>query len=82
MLDNCAHEEARVVARVLGCGFGAGELARILLGDKLFLAREYGFYFRARGAFRSTWRPQAASLGKSANKLIGDLTALSYLLSR
>ena len=39
----------------LGC-IGESELARILLGDKLFLARQYGLYSRTRGAIPSPWR--------------------------
>ena len=34
------------------------------------------------GLFEARGGGRAASLGKSTNKLIGDLTALSYLLSR
>ena len=63
---------------------GKRELAKILLGDEVFLAREYGLYSRKRGGNSEHVAVKAArvaSLGKSTNKLKGALTPLSCLLS-
>jgi hypothetical protein len=48
LLDNCALEEARVVARVQHCGIGERELAKILFGDEALLnhLKRFGYDIR------------------------------------